>query len=726
MDVTGNNRAATGRCKRIRRDSCENHQQYLVNNKKMKLLRSAEHVSMCPVVPSYTNCFKDSVICLNQSGVTKILFGRIDEAEQYFFDVLTVLPNIDASEFAATIERENLCEQGTDGSKQINMEFDEGINPESIPPLAIKLTDDVAMSASIVTYNIGLIYNGRRKFENGLRCFKRSLQLLSSSSHEIHLASTRILHAIGLCNYRLQKYSESVDSYQNALSTIKAITCIDRDEREALYAYTHNALGIVLFRSNTFNNAEGSNPIYFFQESLKFYEKIVRSDTVQTISTVFSNIGQAYYAGGQYDWAVKAFEISFKVRQRVRDPSYSWMNLASVMLHLGKSYQKVGQSDKAAKLFEDFLSLSGTRPRYASIDQDIALAATCLACIYMERGDLQSARQSYEIALPAARSMFGQDSIESASIVNKLSGVCYKLKNLNDSLNYLVEGLEIERVVYGPNHQNVVITLLNIAQIHRDQGDCSKAFLHYEKVRAIQSSNEGPDALCISSTLYSMGLMMYRMKIYSTSFKLYQKALFIQRKHIGDRTNHENIAATLNSIGIVLFHWGKHEMAKSFFEESLSMRQSLYGSYHPDVSVNLFNLATLNLELGHEDAAIALYQETLKVERVIMGQSGVDILKTLQYLGSLYHAKGELDVALSFFKEAVELERVKSGSVHLRVGKILNLIGNIYLQRGSVDLMMDSFIEASRIYTMYNESLAIVGFNLYGISKLHPECAGAA
>lgn len=496
-------------------------------------------------------------------------------------------------------------------------------------------------------------------------------------------------------------------------------------EVSELLAYTNNALGIVMLRATVLNEIDTNTAILFFQESLRIYKKLERSDTIHNIANVFNNIGQAYYTIGQYDWATKSFEISMKIRQHMRDQCTS-INLGYVMLHLGKAYQKLGKLDESIKVFQDFLDLLETKMKHENVKQDIAFAATCLASIHIEKGNIKSARQSYEFALPATISIYGIVSIEVASIVNKLATICYKLGNMDDSLMYLTQGLEIEKMVYGLNHDNIVVTLLNIAQIQRDQGDYAKAFLHYKQVHNIQACKKGPDAFCVSSTLYSMGLMMYRMKVYSTSFKYYQKALFIQRKHIGDDIDHEDIAASLNSIGIVLFHWGKHQIAKSFFEESLCMRRKLFGSNHPDVSVNLFNLATLHLELGDDETAIALYQETLKVERQIKSASGPDILQTLQYLGSLYHSRGELDESLSYFKEALELERSKKGSNHLCVGKILNLIGNIYLQRGIVDKMMDAFSEATRIYNLHNESLVIVGFNLYGISKLHPECAEVA
>eukprot|EP00957_Ditylum_brightwellii_P181195 13801900-Ditylum_brightwellii.AAC.1 len=59
----------------------------------------------------------------------------------------------------------------------------------------------------------------------------------------------------------------------------------------------------------------------------------------------------------------------------------------------------------------------------------------------------------------------------------------------------------------------------------------------------------------------------------------------------------------------------------------------------------------------------------------------------------------------------------------------MNRIGNFYLQRGESSKAMEQFSEALRIYKGSDQNVAdleISGFTLYGMSLIHPECAGAA
>jgi hypothetical protein len=56
-------------------------------------------------------------------------------------------------------------------------------------------------------------------------------------------------------------------------------------------------------------------------------------------------------------------------------------------------------------------------------------------------------------------------------------------------------------------------------------------------------------------------------------------------------------------------------------------------------------------------------------------------------------------------------------------------MGNVYLQRGNAQDMVTALSDALRAFRLGGTSeqeLAISGFNFYGLSKMHPECAPVA
>ena len=167
-------------------------------------------------------------------------------------------------------------------------------------------------------------------------------------------------------------------------------------------------------------------------------------------------------------------------------------------------------------------------------------------------------------------------------------------------MSYYKEGLKAEKAVLEPNHDpHIMVTLTNIAQIHKQHGNYVAAVRKYREVHnMMQVRISGPNHIDIAATLSSMGLMKYQMKEYSTTFKLYQEALCIHRDHLGE--SHADVASS-NSIGLVLFKQEHFDVAKQCFMESLRIRCKILGTNHRDVAIIWYNIAsTIFLEIGED------------------------------------------------------------------------------------------------------------------------------
>jgi tetratricopeptide (TPR) repeat protein len=127
------------------------------------------------------------------------------------------------------------------------------------------------------------------------------------------------------------------------------------------------------------------------------------------------------------------------------------------------------------------------------------------------------------------------------------------------------------------------------------------------------------------------------------------------------------VAAALNSIGLVLFSQGVYGLAERCFGDSLRVRTKILGPDHHDVAILWYNIATIYLESGDDDRAINCYKETLRVERTALGEKHHDVVLTLQHLGLVHQQRGEIE---------------QEG--RMAVAKLLNLIGNIHLQQANI------------------------------------------
>jgi tetratricopeptide (TPR) repeat protein len=172
-----------------------------------------------------------------------------------------------------------------------------------------------------------------------------------------------------------------------------------------------------------------------------------------------------------------------------------------------------------------------------------------------------------------------------------------------------------------------------------------------------------------------------------------------------------------------------YELAKECFFEALEIRHECLGQSHHDVAILWYNIATVYFETGEGDMAVAYYRESLKVERASLGEEHPDVVLTLQHLGQVHQQLGLLDDAATYFKEALDMESKCKRNNFRFEAKLWNQLGNVYLAVGHVEKMMETYIQASRIYKKYDESadnLLIIGYNYYGLTRLHPPCAPLA
>jgi tetratricopeptide (TPR) repeat protein len=686
--------------------------------------RSGE--DLCSDIPEqrkiarFDDVSQSKMIRLNQCGILNMMNGKDDEAEQNLHEELSSLRSIELRISPEFLERNddkhnvmiaNILQQ----RGKPTLDYDDGMfNYFELISLDTDHNDSI-IKASLL-FNIGLIHLKKKKYTCAHSWFELSKSELGNAANmtDIKIVEmyVKISHAKGQCQYTQGFFDKSEMCYQESLQ-LKDLARLSDDYE----ASAKNAIAVNLFHSSTISNL--SHVITLFQESLSIF---TRMKMKKEVGTVLNNIGRVFYLSGNYEKANEAYSLSLAVRRKLYKPTS--VDLAVTICNLAQTLHQVGKLDEAITLFNEFLNLAETHTNLAN-HHDIIIVLSHVACIHHESGNLQDSRVYYEAALTAARLTSNNDGSVTASLLNKLGSVCYKTKDTEAALSYLQEGLKIEKVVYGDNHPNIIITLLNIAQIHREKGHYATAFLTYSRVHQIQTKGKVSNTLEISNTLFSMGMMLYRMKAFPSSFKCYQDALLLQRETYGENDNIE-IAATLNSIGIVLFHMGKKEMAKSYFENSLSIRRRFLGPNHEDVTINVYNLAALHFELGEEYEAAGMFKECLRIEQETQGENCHDSIQTLQHLALVHQQMGELKESLIYLDQALRKERSRSGQSHNHVAKLLNLMGNIYLQLADTKKMMQCYSEATRIYEKQNENLVITGYTFYGVSKLHPECAEAA
>lgn len=668
----------------------------------------------------------DAILLLTEIGITNYHLGHHSQAEQCFSQALcrvdatflhdqneNMVPkrrtehDDDATMPSATF-------QGSGGGKVSRTEYDEGMRVYE-DPLPLNDLSNSEKIMSTLHYNIGQTYARQGQYEKASSWFKKSLLVRNDSGDVRSLLVLKTLHCMGYCCYRSGKDSRALQYYEKALSLVSEMGLSGTIH----FAASLNCVGVLSF------NKQGNNKdlsMNMFVESLNIYKSLM-SGSPTAAATVLNNIGRVQYLRSDFAEAHATYEQSLMLRRKFLGADS--IDVAATLYNIGQTCHQLGQLDASLAHYKEFVRIA--KSTRGPANTDLALVYKGIAEIYHEQTDLEMALHYFSQALVAQQAV-QSCSTDVATSLNKLGNLCYEMKDFTAAMKHYKNGLEIERNILPANHPYTIITLTNIAHIHKQLGEHWRALTAYMSVVKMQVATFGGESIQVAETLSSIGLMQYHMCDYESSFGSYQEALRI-RRHCYETDDHPDVASTLNSVGLVLFKQDLFDMAEKCFSESLRIRTKLFGKDHRDTAILWYNIATIHFETGEDDLAIQMYKETLRVERKSLGEGHPDVVLTLQHLGQVHQQLGQIEKALSYFNEALQIERTRKEPKSSSLGRILNLLGNGYLQLGRTEAMMRCFIEASRIYDAdqsAGETLVIAGYTFYGLSKTNPPCAPVA
>ena len=231
---------------------------------------------------------------------------------------------------------------------------------------------------------------------------------------------------------------------------------------------------------------------------------------------------------------------------------------------------------------------------------------------------------------------------------------------------YLV-ALRIKRETLGVDHPAVARVMMRIGMVYSEEGRLNKAMSMYEGGLNIQKAalalqdegyntadsepshvNEIPKNLDkntlrleIAATLNSIGIVYEKRAEYNAAMKSYKEALFLYRKALGG-DDHVDVAVTLNNCGQVYRHLGQCDRAMEMYKRSLKIMKSTLGETHRNVASTLQNIGVLYSLNGDFDTSLELYGEALQIQKKTLGEEHPDVAVTLSDMGDLYEKRGDL------------------------------------------------------------------------------------
>jgi tetratricopeptide (TPR) repeat protein len=335
----------------------------------------------------------------------------------------------------------------------VQQEYDEGMYFYcKALPLMIEL--DETMRSATVFYNIaqGKIQQGN--YEEAQQWLELALVRvqLDPSNVLTAMTSARILHNIGYCLYKLNKNEEALVFYQKAL-----LLASETDLGDIHVAASQNA--VILFHRDT-SGIQNKDIIGQFERCLAVYRESYGSEST-VVATVLNNLGRACHLGEDYDRALGSYEEALLLRSRLLGNDS--VDTGATMCNIAQTYHQCGEVASAMQYYKDFLRTAETKS--GPIRGDTAFVLQRIGEIYHETGDGKEAKSCYERALAVARTSLPEKKSEITPLLNKLGNLHFEADDLECTLRYYMDGLEIETALLNTRDKQLHVTLTNVAQV---------------------------------------------------------------------------------------------------------------------------------------------------------------------------------------------------------------------------------------------------------------------
>jgi tetratricopeptide (TPR) repeat protein/predicted Ser/Thr protein kinase len=236
-----------------------------------------------------------------------------------------------------------------------------------------------------------------------------------------------------------------------------------------------------------------------------------------------------------------------------------------------------------------------------------------LAAVHDSHGDSAKARSLLEESLALQRHESDGDPFLYAATLADLGVVLWNLGELEAGRDHIAADVERLERMLGPEHPQILLSLINLAAIHVDLGQAE------------------------------------------TAVALDERALALARASLG--STHPMVGKLLSNLATAEDELGKHRRASDHFREGQEILERALGADDP----TLVLMFTMNAdhERSHGDPvrARALYERALVLAAKVHGESHPSCVNPLYGLAQLDAAQARHDEAREGLRRAIELQR---------------------------------------------------------------------
>ncbi len=333
------------------------------------------------------------------------------------------------------------------------------------------------------------------------------------------------------------------------------------------------------------------------EQALKLREAALGPSSSE-VAVVLNRIGIYHFSAGNDE---RSFECQDKARRIYEsNPETDELILAEVYNNLTIHHRRRGEFDEADRKFKRILEIR--EKAFGPESYPVSVVLNNLGILHRVRGDYEAAELVYERALKIRERLLGEDHIDLTPLLSNLAALAYYKGDFVSALKLDRRVLAIREKSLPAGHPSIAEAIYNVAMVAANVEGPAAAEQMLLRSLAIYEKNFGPDSSQLIDNYATLGNLYRERGDLVTARSFLDKALRIAEIHKG--------TDPLKFSGILLYSARTRirendlRIAEKELNESLSIREKLFGTDHENVREVLSTLAELNALAGNIQQAV--------------------------------------------------------------------------------------------------------------------------
>ncbi|CAF4090790.1 unnamed protein product [Rotaria sp. Silwood2] len=433
-------------------------------------------------------------------------------------------------------------------------------------------TPRVQADAVVSCCNIGVLYEGQKKYKIALKYFRRARRLAVSAAKNTKLLAI-VYYDIATVYHNKSNIRLAMKYYNKALK----FELQSHESNSSLdLAKIYFGLGQIYEKKNDLKNA-----LIQFEKSFDIRKRCLKLDH-PLIEETLSTMGFVYSKDGDNEKALTYFKEALNLQLKSES-----IYLASTCISIGSIYHKKEDLENALLYYQKAL-------KYATNDEPE------LGPLYYQIGLIYDDKKDFDMALENYQNSFKFPSKIDSIIVDMYNRIGQIYRQKRDYPNALISYKKALDICKEQDKKTASI-YYNLAWVYDDKHEHNNALKFYKKALNENRKQKLPGLDLFSKIYNNIAGIHARSNKFKLALNYFKRSLRIKLTQSIPSSDYADIAIVYSNIGTLYIFLSNYQMALKNYEKALDFALKKLSNDDPTISQYRANIATAKRHLQLEN-----------------------------------------------------------------------------------------------------------------------------